>query len=151
MFCLLARNRHIEICKIDLAALEPGEAAWPCDVYTARIPHGERTREALCEDHRDIERRAEELTTASTPETAAEAWQEVKQLWIAALNAQANTRWLNADEAGRALIAEERQAFGEWIATREALLNVLYPDQPAVVQEVLSQAIRARVLENCGD
>ena len=138
------------LANADLAALEPGEAAWSCYVYTAQIPNGERTRETLCADHRDIERHVEALTVASA-ETDAEAWREVKQLWLAELDEQTNERWFVADEAERALIAAERQGFGEWLAAREALLNVLYPDQPAVVQEVLSQAIRARVLENCGD
>ena len=139
------------LANADPVALEPGLEVWPCEVFAAPIPNGERTRETLCADHRDIERRAEELTTASTPETATEVWQEVKQLWLAALNAQTDARWLTADEAGRALIAEERERFGEWLTAREALLNVLYPDQSAVIQEVLSQAIRARVLGNCGD
>ena len=89
--------------------------------------------------HRAPRRGVGELT-ASAPETDAEAWQEAKQLWLAELDAQTNARQLNADAAEHALIAAERQAFGEWLAAREALLNVLYPDQPAVVQEGLSQA-----------
>ena len=134
----------------DLAALEPAEAAWPCDIFTALIPNGERTRETLCADHRDIERRAGELT-AATQETDAEAWQAVKQLWIAELNKITNERYLTADEAERPLVAAERQAFGRWLAAREKLLNALYPAQPAAVQEILSREIRARVLEGCKD
>ena len=87
--------------------------------------------------HRAPRRGVGELT-ASAPETDAEAWQEAKQLWLAELDAQTNARQLNADAAEHALIAAERQAFGEWLAAREALLNVLYPHQPAVVQEGLS-------------
>ena len=41
--------------------------------------------------------------------------------------------------------------FGDWLEVREALLKALYPDQHAVVQELISQAIRARVLESCGE
>ena len=143
-------EREDSLTNEDLVALVPGVAVWPCEVFTALIPNGERNYETLCADHRDIERRVGELT-ASAPETDAEAWQEAKQLWLAELDAQTNARQLNADAAEHALIAAERQAFGEWLAAREALLNVLYPDQPAVVQEGLSQAIRASVLENRGD
>ena len=132
----------------DPAALEPGDEVWPCEVFTASIPNGERTRETLCADHRDIERRAEELTVA--PDVDEEAWRQVKLLWLVELDKFTNERYIAADEAERALIAADRIAFGQWLTVREALLNALWPDQPATVQEVLAQAIRARVLETCG-
>ena len=133
-----------------LTGLEPGQAAWTCDVFTALTPDGERTRETLCADHRDIERRAGELTAAASG-TDAEAWRKVKLLWLDALDDDTDESWLTADEAGRAAVAAERAAFGNWLAAREALLEVLWPDRPEVVQEILSRTVRGRVLERCGD
>ena len=132
----------------DLAALEPGQEVWPCEVFTAPIPNGERTHETLCADHREIERCTGELTAAH--ETNEEAWHQVKLLWLVELDKFTNERYIISDEAERALIAADRVAFGHWLAAHEALLNALWPDQPAVVQQILAQAIRARVLEGCG-
>ena len=80
----------------------------------------------------------------------AEAGKQIKGLWIAELNRIADERYLAADKAGRAAIAAERAAYGEWLQAREAMLTVLYPEQDAAVQELLAEAVRARVIGLCG-
>lgn len=144
------KEREDSLTNAPLAAPESGETVYPCEVFTALIPNGERIRETLCTDHRDAARRAGELIASATPETAEKAWKEVKQLWLGELDALTNARWLKADENGKALVAADRQAFGAWLTAREVVLNALYPGKPAVVQEVLAGAVRARVLDACG-
>ena len=100
--------------------------------------------EALCEDHQAVEALAAEARDA-------EGWRDVKLMWLVELDRITNTRYIDMDEAGRSVIAAERINFGQWLAARETLLNRLYPNDSAAVQELLAQAIRARVLENCGD
>ena len=80
----------------------------------------------------------------------AEGWQELKTLWLTALNAETDARWLSADVEARELIAAERQSYGKWLSAWEALLTASYPEDPALVQQLLTQAIRARTIDGCG-
>jgi hypothetical protein len=98
-----------------------------------------RTREALCADHRQIAPSAEDE----------EGWRELKTLWLAALNTETDARWLAADAENREFITAERQSFGKWLAAWEALLTARYPEDPALVQELLTQAVRARTMDLC--
>ena len=43
----------------------------------------------------------------------------------------------------------ERAIYGQWLTEREKELNILYPNQPEIVAEVLAMTIRARVLDLC--
>ncbi len=98
-----------------------------------------RTREALCADHRQIAPSAEDE----------EGWRELKTLWLAALNTETDARWLAADAENREFITAERQSFGKWLAAWEALLTARYPEDPALVQQLLTQAVRARTVDLC--
>ena len=95
--------------------------------------------ESLCPEHAQLAAAAEDE----------EGWRELKTLWLAALNAETDERWLSADEESRELIAAERQSFGRWLAAEEALLTARYPEDPALVQQLLAQAIRARTVDLC--
>ncbi|MBQ6273772.1 MAG: hypothetical protein IJK63_06060 [Oscillospiraceae bacterium] len=96
-------------------------------------------RESLCPEHAQIDTSAEDE----------EGWRERKTLWLAALNAETDARWLSADEESRELIAAERQSFGRWLAAWETLLTARYPGDPALVQELLARAVRDRALAFC--
>ena len=125
-------------------ALPAAGGNWRCETRAEEARETLQVTEALCEDHQAVEALALEAQNG-------EDWQEVKRAWLAALDGWANARYLAAEGDGKALIAIDRTTFGQWLAVLEALLNQLYPDQPAVVQELLARAIHARVLENCGD
>ena len=108
--------------------------------------------EVLCERHRAAEAAMKGLLDAATDANEiAQAWLGARQLWQMELNALTNVRYLEADEAGREAIAVEKAAFGDWLRAREAFLGLLYPDDPATVNEVVALAIRARVLDLCGE
>ena len=66
------------------------------------------------------------------------------------LNEETDAWYLSADEEIRPLIAEARQSFGRWLAAEEALLNLQYPDDPALVQQLLALAVRSRAMDSCG-
>ena len=115
-----------------------------CETRTDGIGAALLVTEALCEEHRAIEALAAEARDT-------ESWREAKRAWLAALDSWTNARYYAAHGDGKALVANERTSFGQWLAARETLLNRLYPNDSAAVQELLAQAIRARVLENCAD
>ena len=71
---------------------------------------------------------------------SAAALTEGRQLWAALLD-------VAYMQAGR---TAERTSFSEWIAAREALLALYYPDKADTAQEVILNAIRQKVLEVCG-
>ena len=124
-------------------ALPSAEETWPCGRSTHETGAVLYLTETLCPEHRAIDGLAAEARDA-------DGWAKVKKAWLDALDAQANIRWLDADEAGQALITAERLSFGDWLEAREVLLDRLYPSRPALVQELLARAIRARVAEYCG-
>ncbi|MBQ6273040.1 MAG: hypothetical protein IJK63_02310 [Oscillospiraceae bacterium] len=98
------------------------------------------TRETLCEEHRGLGLAAEDE----------EGRRELKTLWLAALNAETDACWLSADEEARPLLAEARQSFGRWLKAEEALLSLQFPEDPALVQQLLALAVRSRALDFCG-
>ena len=93
---------------------------------------------------------AEATEQAMATNADAETWRKVARLWLAELDALTNRRYMDADEAGRKAIADERIAFGELLTAREGFLNLVYPRQPRIVQEIMAETIRARVIELCG-
>ena len=95
--------------------------------------------DALCPDHRQIAPAAE----------GEEGWRELKAVWLAALNTETDALWLAADAEGRELIAAERQSFGRWLTAWETLLAVRWPEDPALVQQLLTEAVRARTMDLC--
>ena len=54
------------------------------------------------------------------------------------------------DEENRPRIAEARQSFGRWLAAEEALLKLQYPENEALVQQLLALALRDRAMDSCG-
>ena len=119
-------------------AADPEQAA--CLRYSNDFVVGLEVWESLCPEHA-------QLTTAAED---AEGWRELKTLWLAALNAETDARWLSADVEARELIAAERQSYGKWLSAWETLLTASYPEDPALVQQLLTQAIRARTIDGCG-
>ena len=117
---------------------DPEQAA--CLRYSNDFVVGLEVWESLCPEHA-------QLTTAAED---AEGWRELKTLWLAALNAETDARWLSADVEARELIAVERQSYGKWLSAWEALLTASYPEDPALVQQLLTQAIRGRTIDGCG-
>ena len=96
-------------------------------------------RETLCEEHRQI----------AAAEDAA-GWRQLKRDWLQALNGETDAWYLLLDEEARPLLAEERQSFGRWLKAEEALLSLQFPEDPALVQQLLALAVRSRALEFCG-
>ena len=119
-------------------AADPEQAA--CLRHSNDFIVGLEVWESLCPEHAQLTTSAED----------AEGWRELKTLWLAALNAETDARWISADVEARELIAAERQSYGKWLSAWEALLTASYPEDPALVQQLLTQAIRARTIDGCG-
>ena len=56
---------------------------------------------------------------------------------------------LHADKDSRTVIATFRTFLGQMLAKRQALLEVLYPNNPEIVAEVISNEIRNSVIDFC--
>ena len=56
-----------------------------------------------------------------------------------------------ADEDGQRQILTSRLIFLKWLDEREKELEMLYPERGEIVQEVLAQTLRARVIDLCPD
>ena len=99
-----------------------------------------QTRETLCEEHRGLGLTAEDDA----------GWRQLKRDWLNALNGETDAWYLLLDEEARPLLAEARQSFGRWLKAEEALLSLQFPEDPALVQQLLALAVRSRALEFCG-
>ncbi len=136
----------------DFAPLGEAETPERCLRDVTPTATGAAYLEALCETHaadEALERGA--IGAAGDGAAKADAWKQIKGLWLAELDALTNARYLAADAAGRKVIAAERVSFGNWLKAREAVLELLYPDHPEIVGEVIADAIRGRVLSLCGE
>ena len=118
------------------AAVPETESCWR---QSQDFGHSLEAWETLCADHRQIAPTAE----------GEEDWRVLKTLWLAALNAGTDARWLSANAESRDFVAAERQSFGRWLAAWETLLTARYPEDPALVQQLLTQAVRARTVDLC--
>ncbi len=99
-----------------------------------------QTRETLCEEHRGLGLTAEDDA----------GWRQLKRDWLNALNGETDAWYLLLDKEARPLLAEARQSFGRWLKAEEALLSLQFPEDPALVQQLLALAFRSRALDFCG-
>ena len=107
--------------------------------------------EGVCDQHRMAECAMEALASTPDLEQRMDAWSYVRSMWVTELNSLANERYFAAAEEDRDAVSAERQFFGNWLSARETILNLLYPEDPRTVSEVLTEAIRNRVLDQCGE
>ena len=80
----------------------------------------------------------------------AESARALKLSWLLTLNEETDARYLSSDEESRPFITAARQSFGRWVAAEEALLTMRFPDDPALVQQLLALAVRSRAMDSCG-
>ena len=80
----------------------------------------------------------------------AEAWEKAQSFWLWEDNTLMTQRFILVSGDGlenmREVLYTSRKAFREWLTARGELLDVLYPDQPEICEELLSRARFERVL-----
>ena len=163
--CELLRDKVAELCyeahtapdeRVDSIAnglwkpiLSP-EAGPCCETAAEATEHGVLFRETLCGRHSNTDKAVDvSVGAADSAEKRASAWQRAMRLWLAELDAQTNQRYRAADADGRQLIAAERVSFGNWLNAREIYLRMRYSGRQDIVSEILTDAIRARVMDLC--
>ena len=145
---MLCYERHTAPeARTDLLSASAGEqiqasAAVLCRRRTDEIADILYINDTICAEHTDIEAMAVAAGDA-------DAWKRVRQAWQEALDGITDRRYLATEEAGKAIISEQRLSFGRWLEAREAMLTLEYPDQEAAVQELMARAIRERVIDLC--
>ena len=121
-------------------ALDAAESPAACQRQSRDSVTELQTRETLCEEHRGLGLTAEDDA----------GWRQLKRDWLNALNGETDAWYLLLDEEARPLLAEARQSFGRWLKAEEALLSLQFPEDPALVQQLLALAFRSRALDFCG-
>ena len=109
------------------------------------------TVDGMCSVHAEIFQAARSLTDAAADgESKTAAWQRVQESWLSELDAMYDAWYLSsADEAQRSAVAADRMSFDDLIEARRQALSELYPDAPAVAEEVLSDMIMQRTETIC--
>ena len=121
-------------------ALDAAESPAACQRQSRDSVTELQIRETLCEEHRGLGLTAEDDAS----------WRQLKRDWLNALNGETDAWYLLLDEEARPLLAEARQSFGRWLKAEEALLSLQFPEDPALVQQLLALAFRSRALDFCG-
>ena len=136
----------------DWARLEAADTAEECLCARKAADEGQiRIAERLCDTHRATDEAVMALVLeADTPQALIEAWRRARTLWLGELDALVSARCLRADPADQELIRASREAFGNWLAARQRLLMLLYPERDEIMGEVIARSVRARVLATCG-
>lgn len=80
----------------------------------------------------------------------ADIFTRAQRIYKAALDANTTARYRAADAGLRPLIAQNRQSFDLLFRLHQDLLKCLYPDQPEIVAEVLSQLWKTCMIDHCG-
>ena len=136
-----ARHADEEAWAALLGEAESGQQGTAsCSLWSQDLGTELRVREQTCENHRGLGLQASDAQSARA----------LKLSWLQALNEETDEWYLSADEESRPLIAEARQSFGRWLAAEEALLNLQYPENEALVQQLLALAVRERAMDSCG-
>ena len=116
------------------------QAAASCRAWSQDLGAELRIREENCENHRGLGLQA----------TDAQSARALKLSWLLTLNEETDAWYLGMEEESRPRIAEARQSFGRWLAAEEALLKLQYPENEALVQQLLALALRDRAMDSCG-
>lgn len=101
--------------------------------------------ETRCAAHGALESALLEALQGGAPRLA---FTEARRAWMNAMNAQ-NKALLERDSELSGVITQERAAFGKLLCAEEQVLNAIYPDAPATVEELLVQRVRAHVTDTC--
>ena len=122
-----------------------------CLKQSSVIEGGISTNTVLCGDHQRTEKIVDlmlEGVAASDRETLTMVFKRAEDLWTVELDRAANERFAAADDGG-AIYILERVTFGEWLNARKAMLELEYPNNPEIVQEIIARTIRERVMMIC--
>ena len=99
----------------------------------------------FCEEHAAVLNQAETLIA----DKGDEAWPEVQQLWRDALDAGYQELLDAVSPVLRVNVLSERMNFYLWLSSYERALELIYPDDPAAVGELMQNALMDRCAEVC--
>ena len=106
--------------------------------------------EYLCETHAVIDESVVSmLQSVRNTKDQANAWLRAQNLWQGALDGITNMHYREADQDVRQVIAANRICFDRVIAQRQELLELLYPDQPQIVAEMINKLLVNNVIDQC--
>ena len=103
-----------------------------------------------CTVHTPIFERAAALVNAAETEAERlEAWQQAGLAWTKSLNAEYDALEAAEEEAGKAVIAEERERFFRQIDARREALALEHPIDPTLVAMRISELLMNQTCELC--
>lgn len=153
--CYLAHNpgkmRPDSMMNPSVKAIEGDQAAQKCAVAIAPSRTGEaRLYAQLCEEHGATLKAVGNLAHSAVSRTGEEdAFRRARRLWQANLDAATNLQYKAADKDLRKVIGQNRMLFDQLLEKRAVMLETLYPNNPEIAAEVLSNAMRDQLLTFC--
>ena len=124
----------------------------PCGFRVLETSANKVTYEAgLCEVHAGIDSTVTELLTAESMAGARAAiLLKAQRAWQTALDGKINAMYREASPEARSAIAAWRTALGRKLESDRNFLEILYPNDPLTVNEILANTMRDTLLNFCG-
>ena len=105
----------------------------------------------LCEEHGRMLSTSANLVQGTANRTVAEdAFRRIQRMWQGGLDQATNAKYRAAEGDDRTAIGAFRMAFDRMLEKRMDMLNQLYPANPEIAAEVISNMIRDQLLILCG-
>ena len=152
--CYLHRNpgkaRKDSMVTGPFKAIEGDTAAAECTSETSPVRGGLMQVVHLDEDHGKIQNTVIYLVKAIVNRNSAEdTFKRVRRLWQSNLDQATNVRYRAATGDARNAVAQNRMLFDQLIEKQTEMLNLIYPANPEIVMEIISNMMRDQVFILC--
>ena len=106
--------------------------------------------EIFCGRHiAPVEKADKALASAITREDQMAAFTALRTDWLTAFDELTAEKYNAAGEEEKQTISDERDSFDELVLKREALLTLMYPDKPLIVEEQMGILLKNRLIILC--
>ena len=105
----------------------------------------------LCGPHAQIDSTVTELLSAESMAGARAAiLLKAQRAWQTALDGRINAMYKEASPETRSAITAWRTALGRMLESEKNVLEILYPNDPLTVNEILANTMRDTLINFCG-
>nr|MCR4883243.1 DUF11 domain-containing protein [Clostridiales bacterium] len=141
-------TRPDSILRTDVPVLSAqGERASHCGRTIEPIPGGYHVTETVCKTHDFILSGLNLRLSGASIEEKASRFDETRQLWMSLLMKKANELYAGQSQEGKASTSASLNLFQGWLNARRNVLLALYPHDPSVAAELLSNTVHTRMLD----
>ena len=130
----------------------PGAGEADCGFRVLKTEGSKVTYEAvMCVPHAGIDSTVTALIEADAMAGArAAVFLKAQRAWLTSLDSKVNAMYKAASAEDRAAVAAYRTALGRMLESKKDLIELLYPNDPLTVNEIMANSVRDEMITLCG-